>query len=224
MLITSCSESDNDFSGFPLTYEEMVENYDYFISVGEYFDNKTGIEVDWTANVEPIDYELRLGGMDLLNITWVYDEEEEIWRSNIYIDKDSLDIDNHSFDFGVIFNGNHHVGILNFTPEITCESLVEFNFVEDLEICWEAAYEPQLYNLNLDHNWMGDMGFENRQYNYQLSGNTTSYIFESSLFSGICNYEAVHVYIKAVNYYQDNSFMIYSFTKKLVTYDNFMGR
>ncbi len=225
-LLTSCTVSDKENSGFPLTYEEMVEDYNYFISVAEPFDDRVLLEVTWETLIEPVDYQLVLGGEEIDPVNWEYVEEKELWSSSNYINKDSLEIDDNSLHFEVSFNGNSYQGVLTLTPELTCESLVEFLFEEDLEICWDAAYEPQLYNLNLYHHWFGSLGWGSNQYDYQLSGDVASYTLKHSLYlvEEANGYEALDAHIKAINYYSKNDFLIYSYTEKEITYDNMLGK
>lgn len=231
-LLTSCSDNDNDDHGFPITFEEMNKDYDYFISVEEMFEVRNVIEVVWTAYIEPVDYELSLGGFEIMDIEWVAGDnqgngrEEVEWYSIIHIEKDLIEIIYQSIQFVVAFNGKNHQGELILNPEISCESVIQFQFDEDIVISWAALDEPQLYNLNLYHYWIGDLGYESDQFNYQLSGSATSYTLEYSLYSGHSNgdYESLLAFIYAVNYYRENRFLIYSVTNKIVTYDNMVGK
>jgi hypothetical protein len=231
-LLVSCTDSNDEDHGFPVTYEEMIEDYDNFISITEISDERTLLAVEWTAFTEPVDYELVLGGLEITDIEWVVEDSqgnrngEDEWISMTFVDKDLLEIVDQTFQFDVSLNGKNYQGELMLTPELTCESWIEFIFVEDLEVNWQAAYEPQLYNLNLYHNWFGDLGYGNRQYDYQLSGEATGYTLEHSIYEveENHNYETLEARIKAVNYYSKDEFLIYSLTFKEIHYDNMVGR
>ncbi|MCF7913488.1 MAG: hypothetical protein K9M99_13260 [Candidatus Cloacimonetes bacterium] len=232
ILLTSCTVSSNENSGFPLNNTDMKEDYDHFISITEIPGERILLGVEWTAFIEPFDYELSLGGLEITDIVWVVCDNqgnrngEDEWYSITYIDKDLLEIVDQTFQFEATFNGKNYQSELRLTPELTCESVVEFWFEEDLEISWEAAYEPQLYNLYLYHHWFGELGYGNNLYDYQLSGDVTGYTLKHSLYyvEEANGYEALDASLQAINYYSKKEFLIYTCTEKEITYDNMVDK
>ena len=226
LSLCSCTVKTEYYQGFPLAHEEIIENFDYFISILEEFGDSNAFVIDWVAKVEPVEYSLSLGGLEISDLSWVYKEEDCLWLFTGYIDESLLDIEDHLIHFDVGFNGNVHQGVLRLSPEIICESVVEFHFNADLDICWEADYEPQLFNLSLDHGWLGYEGNELVHYNYQLSDDASSYHLDQSYFTlnTVGGFECLLAEIKAVNYYQEKKFMIYSYTENNIFYDNFLDR
>ena len=226
LSILSCTDKADDDTGFPLTKEEMIETYDYFISVFEDFEDRNVIEIEWISRMEPIEYSINLGGAEITDLSWIYYEVECRWHLFSSIDKSLITIESEALHFEVGFNGNDHEGELPLSPEISCESLVEFYFNTDLDIFWQADYKPQLYNLSIDQSWLGENDYEFAHYDYQLSGSAISYHLDQSYFSNHTagGFELLLAEIKAISYYQENKFMIYSITKNAVLFDNFVNK
>ncbi|MCF7920755.1 MAG: hypothetical protein K9N06_12655 [Candidatus Cloacimonetes bacterium] len=220
--LTSCDNGDDSNGGFPSSTQAFMTDLDHFLMVYTDGSRDELVVVSWHSSIEPIDYELRFGDNEAIDVTW-YTYDEEDWSAYLVLAYEEVDVNElGEIDFFVSMNNQDFQGVLQLVSPLSV-SFGDFSWDENYNLTWEIASKPELYWVSATFECYLEDDDIYKIDDWQISGDKTSFSISKSIYNSYedCDYYDFYVSLQAINYYRQGRFLIYSLSQSDIEFGDY---